>query len=352
MLHASGSIGPVTQFLSHLISPSTSDQMLAHTLRRASPARLGGCTRRALATSNPQFQTAKSRRQLSTTSAIALVTLSSVAFYALGSILPPQSVQYLFPRPVEAAPQTPEYIQQLEDELDQLPALKEMRQAADADDWYETRPYAPELMPPETVMHNLTAGALRAPGKLAIPPLARVKWDESEAVIFVHIGRGLCGWPGVVHGGMLATVFDEAMGRMAVRNGGEVNTKEKGGAGVMVTKSLEVRYKRPTAADQWVMVRTKLAKKTDEGGRRRVTVEGILSDMEGKRLVEATCVMYSLPICYYMLIKSPQGSFLSTTIREDCEHERHQKGYGSAKVLFMILSRLSSNRNPVLRIHA
>lgn len=63
-------------------------------------------------------------------------------------------------------------------------------------------------------MNTLTAGALRGPGKLALPPLLRVKEDESETVGILHFGRGLCGHDGIVHGGLIATVFDESLGRL------------------------------------------------------------------------------------------------------------------------------------------
>jgi acyl-coenzyme A thioesterase PaaI-like protein len=32
-------------------------------------------------------------------------------------------------------------------------------------------------------------------------------------VIIVHVGRGLCGHDGIVHGGLLATLLDEGLGR-------------------------------------------------------------------------------------------------------------------------------------------
>lgn len=48
---------------------------------------------------------------------------------------------------------------------------------------------------------------------LAVPPLAFVKTDESEAVLILHLGRSLCGHDGIIHGGMIATIFDEALGR-------------------------------------------------------------------------------------------------------------------------------------------
>lgn len=61
--------------------------------------------------------------------------------------------------------------------------------------------------------HSLTSAILRGPSLLAIPPMSFVKSDESQAVIILHLGRSLCGHDGIVHGGLLATVFDEALGR-------------------------------------------------------------------------------------------------------------------------------------------
>lgn len=63
-------------------------------------------------------------------------------------------------------------------------------------------------------MNSLTAGALRGPGKLAVPPLVRARKDESEGWVFVHVGRGLCGHDGVIHGGLLATLLDESLARV------------------------------------------------------------------------------------------------------------------------------------------
>lgn len=62
-------------------------------------------------------------------------------------------------------------------------------------------------------MNSLTAGALRGPGKLGVIPLIRGKKDESESVVFIHVGRGLCGHDGIIHGGLLATLLDEALAR-------------------------------------------------------------------------------------------------------------------------------------------
>ena len=62
-------------------------------------------------------------------------------------------------------------------------------------------------------MNSLTAGTLRGPGKLALPPLVRARKDEKASIVIIHLGTALCGHEGIVHGGMLATLLDESLGR-------------------------------------------------------------------------------------------------------------------------------------------
>lgn len=51
------------------------------------------------------------------------------------------------------------------------------------------------------------------PGKFAVAPLVFTSIDKKSAVFIIHVGGGLCGHEGVVHGGLLATILDEALGR-------------------------------------------------------------------------------------------------------------------------------------------
>lgn len=76
-----------------------------------------------------------------------------------------------------------------------------------------SRPYA--ATPPGP--HSLSGYTLRGPGKFAVPPLVFTTKDKRESVLVVHVGGGLCGHEGVVHGGLLATVMDEALGRTVRR---------------------------------------------------------------------------------------------------------------------------------------
>lgn len=155
----------------------------------------------------------KSRRPFTT---IAALGAAAATAYAVGSVYPPSAATLLFPRaapaPIDpASPAGIAYTTSLEETLQSLPLIESLRAQPDAADWYEVRPY--KALPEARRVNSLTGGALRGPGKLALHPLARVKRDESESYVFIHLGRGLCGHDGIVHGGLLATLLDETLAR-------------------------------------------------------------------------------------------------------------------------------------------
>lgn len=207
-------------------------------------------------------------RLLSTVSLVAASATIALTAYTLGVLYPPSVLTILFPRPAPAPPTdvtSPEsiaYTKSIEDELQSLPILKALRARADASEWYEARPYI--KFPEERRVNNLTAGALRGPGKLAVAPIIRAKKDESEGIAFLHLGRGLCGHDGIIHGGLLATLLDETLARtvsaffspvassfMTLLTEGIIvkainNLPERVG----VTANLHINYRAPTRADQ------------------------------------------------------------------------------------------------------
>jgi len=178
----------------------------------------------------------------------------------------------LRPFPPPQADSSVAYSVKLEAELQSLPMLVSHRSRPDASEWYETRPH--QNMSEDQRMNSLTAGALRGSGKLASVPLTRVKRDESESLTFIHVGRSVCGHDGIVHGGLLATLLDEGMGRTAINNlPGRIG----------FTANLSLNYLAPTKADQFIVLTTKL---TDLQGR-KVWVEGIVQDTNGVVLAES-----------------------------------------------------------------
>ncbi|EJD07767.1 Thioesterase/thiol ester dehydrase-isomerase [Fomitiporia mediterranea MF3/22] len=202
---------------------------------------------------------------------------ASCLAFTVGALYPPDVATLVSPRaapgpPDPEDPRAKAYVEELEQRLQHLPLLERHRNAPDAHEWYETRPYI--KYPEEQRINHLTAGALRGPGKLALPPVLRVKRDESESLAVIHFGRGLCGHDGVVHGGLIATILDESLGRLAI-----VNVPEK----IAVTATLTVDYKAPTKADQFVVVRCRVV----ELKGRKAIVEGSIEDVNGALLARA-----------------------------------------------------------------
>ncbi|KAL5521247.1 hypothetical protein ACEPAG_9170 [Sanghuangporus baumii] len=219
----------------------------------------------------------KLRGHIKRSHALTAALSASCLAFTVGVLYPPDIATLVYPRPAPGPldPSQPEaraYVEELERRLQQLPILEKHRNAPDADEWYETRPYV--NYPEERRMNNLTAGTLRGPGKIAVSPVLRVRKDESETFAVTHFGRALCGHDGIVHGGLLATVLDESLGRVAI-----TNFPEKIG----VTATLTVEYKAPTKADQFVVLRCRLV----ELKGRKAYVEGSIEDLNGTTLATA-----------------------------------------------------------------
>lgn len=145
-----------------------------------------------------------------------------------------------------------------EDHLNAHPLVQSLR-ANPA--FSESRPHL--KMPPAWRVHNLTAGTLLGPDRVPFPPLAWLDAD-GETKEFVQIsfaGEELCGHPGIVHGGYLATVLDEGLARTAF-----AALPHRVG----MTANLNVNYKAPCKAGQYIVLRSQLVKA--EG--RKAWVEG------------------------------------------------------------------------------
>ncbi|KIJ15909.1 hypothetical protein PAXINDRAFT_168884 [Paxillus involutus ATCC 200175] len=210
---------------------------------------------------------------------LALLTTVGLGTYTAGALFPHPYFTFIAPRPAPGPPADPDspssraYAASLEESLQSLPLLHSLRSQPEADEWYEVRPY--ERFPEDRRVNNLTAGALRGPGKLALRPLVRARYDESEAVVIVHVGRGLCGHDGIIHGGLLATLLDESLARTAINN-----LPDKIG----VTASLSINYRAPTFADQFIVIKVRLNEKNG----RKAKVSGRVEDLKGNLLVEAS----------------------------------------------------------------
>lgn len=145
------------------------------------------------------------------------------------------------------------------------------------EDFTEARPHL--KIPAELRGRNLTGGTLAGSDKIVVPPFTFSEKGGKSFVSIFYLGAAMCGHPGIVHGGLLATLLDEGMARCcfpALPNG------------IGVTANLNIDYRRPAPADGYAVLRAETVKV--EG--RKAWVEGRIETLpeEGKEpvvLVEA-----------------------------------------------------------------
>jgi acyl-coenzyme A thioesterase PaaI-like protein len=174
---------------------------------------------------------------------------------------------------VDLAPRADDFSEQKERELQANPLLVELR----ADPKFtESRPHL--KIPAPLRQHSFTGGDMISSNKLAVPPMVFTTKDGSEMVGIFYLGRSLCGHPGIVHGGLLATLLDEGLARTCFN---ALPNK------VGMTATLTVDYRAPVVAEQWVV----LIGKTTKVEGRKAWVEGYMASLDkdgktGKPLVE------------------------------------------------------------------
>jgi len=98
---------------------------------------------------------------------------------------------------------------------------------------------------------NLTAGTLLGPGRVPVPPYVWTDANGQELVSISYLGKDLCGHPGIVHGGFLATMLDEGLAHCCFP---ALPTK----AGM--TASLNINYRSPAPAESLVVLRATTTK--------------------------------------------------------------------------------------------
>ena len=125
----------------------------------------------------------------------------------------------------------------------------------------------PHMKVPESVRpHHLTTGALSGPGRIEVPPLMFLEKDGRSGIAMLYIGTDLCGHPGLVHGGAIATLLDENLARCCFR---ALPNK------VALTANLNINYRRPIPAGIYLIIRSKTV--SVEG--RKVWAEGTIESL-------------------------------------------------------------------------
>lgn len=91
------------------------------------------------------------------------------------------------------------------------------------------------------------------------------------------------GWPGIVHGGIIATLLDEVTARVFMN--------DSTGNRFMMTARLEVRYRQPVPTETPILI---IGIPVEDKGR-VATARGELRDEQGNVLAEANSVLVQAP---------------------------------------------------------
>lgn len=188
----------------------------------------------------------------------------------MGSAATDQDTLQLYNPPDEFSQEIEDLIHnhRLAEELRSNPAFTESR---------------PHLKIPESVRHHsLTAGTLAGHGRIVVPPYFWSEEGGKSLVSIFYLGLDVSGHPGIVHGGLLATLLDEGLARCCFP---AMPNK------VGMTANLNVNYRKPAPAGAFLCLKARTTKV--EG--RKAWVEGHIETLaeEGEEpvvLVEATAL--------------------------------------------------------------
>ena len=92
------------------------------------------------------------------------------------------------------------------------------------------------------------------------------------------------GYPGVVHGGIIAAILDETSGRALLARGHDIRN-------LFVTLKMEIRYRQPTPTNTLLTAIGSVVK----AGATRATVHGEIRLPEGAVTAEADCIVVRPP---------------------------------------------------------
>jgi 3'-phosphoadenosine 5'-phosphosulfate synthase len=172
---------------------------------------------------------------------------------------------------------TDDLSKEIERLIGEYPLTKELRSNPH---FTESRPH---LKIPESLKeYNLTGGVLAGPGRMVVPPYFWSEEGGKSMVSIVYIGTQVCGHPGVIHGGMLATLLDEGLARCCFP---ALPNK------IAMTANLNINYRKPAPAGSFLVLKAKTTKV--EG--RKAWVEGHFETLVGEGeqpevLIEASAI--------------------------------------------------------------
>ena len=130
------------------------------------------------------------------------------------TILGTEEADQPFPSNGNPSPEKVEEVKRsvlLEKEIQDLALVHQYKSMVKEGQWSQADPFW--YLTKVTERHHFIAGSLRGENMLSVTPLKFERKDKKAIVLFMHLGRSLCGHDGIIHGGLLATVLGTSLMR-------------------------------------------------------------------------------------------------------------------------------------------
>jgi hypothetical protein len=145
---------------------------------------------------------------------VTLILGVFMAAYAIGSgyvELPYGMNHHASKLPAPGSEEEEKYLKNVENALHSLPIVQKL---SDDKEWIKAIGIFP--IPEQDIPHNLTMGVLAGSGRISVKPVTFYNDKTKEFVVVMHVGQDICGHRGLVHGGFLATMLDECLGKTVI----------------------------------------------------------------------------------------------------------------------------------------
>ncbi|KAK6462543.1 HotDog domain-containing protein [Scheffersomyces coipomensis] len=197
---------------------------------------------------------------------------------------------------------------QLEYKLKNLPIYQQLAHPKNADKWYKLMSWenldrnvldnqvkgdnedsnSAIISQSEYKEPTLTTHTLATPGGILIKPVIFCNVETNETVTIVHAGYRLCGYPFLIHGGIIATLLNETFKRNASLSSlTSSNLKDD-----FKVENLTINYRNPTFANQFIVVKTKKKENVEGDDNKTITLESVIQTTKGKVLVKSSAVLH------------------------------------------------------------
>lgn len=195
---------------------------------------------------------------------------------------------------------------QLKYKLTQLPIYQKISHSKDADNWTKLETWddldhnildkQDFSMHRRSNQHDLEAGenlshTLAKPGGFLIKPVIFHNKNTGEGITIIHAGYKLCGYPLIIHGGIIATLLNESFKRNAAMSK-DTSSNFKGDFKV---ENLSISYKFPSFANQFFIIKTKQVPLEDGDGssiNKSFKFQSVIESENGKVLVKSEAVLH------------------------------------------------------------